>query len=157
MNGVKNVKILYVIAVTYSIVFVSIRIYGRKITHGLDLVFSHPEAVEVTVSVNRLNFIVFAYREASRRLLLRAQRLSLVAHFRLNGYPFYVVVGAHRMLNIPYHNVNLVTVNRENGYVLFDRCINSPRYKLAHFFAAAHHRHTRVLYDTDNISAVRTS
>ena len=83
-----------------------------------------PETVNVAVSINRFDFIAVTEEETGFGFISGMKIFYLKASLCLNGDPFDVVFGYHRMLDTADLNVNFTVIYIENRNVLLRICFS---------------------------------
>ena len=110
--------------------------------------------MEIAVGVNAFHLIPFAEGKADLGSVAGVQLLALVALLGVDGNPLDVVLRQHGMGHGTDLDMDDAIFDRPNGEVLFYSGIGGIGDDLAHFFTAADHRYTGILYLGDDIAAM---
>ena len=109
--------------------------------------------MQIAVGVGGDHFVTLEYGKLRHRTVARMQDLPLIARLCLQGDPLNVVFGDHRMFDGSDGHDHLTLLRRHDGNVLFQRSVRRSGLDHFHLFAAAHHRHTGLLDDGDDLTA----
>ena len=99
-----------------------------------------PEAVQIAVSVNGKNFLVFAKCENCFGRFTRLQLLPLISFCCLQCNPLDIMSRQHRMLNSTDRNIYFVFFYFKDRNMFFNRCIGRSGNDLFHFLPTADNR-----------------
>ena len=113
-----------------------------------------PQAVEVAVGVDRLDFVALAERKADLRLFARVQFLTLIALLGVERDPLDVVLRQHGMLHGADLDMDDAVFHRPDRNMLLHGGVGGAGNDLAHRLAAADDGNADVLDFGNDITAM---
>ncbi len=117
----------------------------------LDL--SHPETVEIAVSIDRNGFVV-AEEELRLRGIAGLESLALAALFGLYIDPLYEMFSEHGMIDGAYIHFDETVAGRYDRQMLLARGVDGVGYERFHLLAAAYDVDAGVFDHADDVAAV---